>query len=300
MRYPRHLWSGSWRTDSEAAEEELARRRGGRFDSGDEDPDLPAGEHSSASTSASGRPRVPAIFAVVVGMLIAGAFAAGSLIGKDDSSTKPLPAVASRPINPRQGQTRTGAIYAKSVPAVVSIRTSAGSGTGFLIDNTHTIVTNAHVVAASKHVTVRFGANGTDLDGQVLGVDASSDLAVVHLQPGSAPKSAKPLPLADSRSNSNMAAAAIISSTSTLRRWACGREGASISAARRASGKTVTESTARWRCRTLRWHFHDLTRTRRRSPGCNTRRISRNDSRCSSGNSTCWMARRHLTPEACG
>jgi putative serine protease PepD len=49
-------------------------------------------------------------------------------------------------------------------------------------------------------VTVRFGANGTDLDGQVLGVDASSDLAVVHLQPGSAPKSAKPLPLADSRS----------------------------------------------------------------------------------------------------
>ena len=200
MRYPRHLWSGSWRTDSEEAEEELARRRGGRFAPGDEDPDLPAGAHSSAATSASGRPRVPAIFAVVVGMLIAGAFAAGSLIGKDDSSTKPLPAVASRPINPRQGQTRTGAIYAKSVPAVVSIRTSAGSGTGFLIDNTHTIVTNAHVVAASKHVTVRFGANGTDLDGQVLGVDASSDLAVVHLQPGSAPKSAKPLPLADSRS----------------------------------------------------------------------------------------------------
>jgi putative serine protease PepD len=136
--------------------------------------------------------------ALVVGVLIAGAFAVGSLTGRS-SDTNPLPAVSSRPINPRQGQTRTGAIYAKSVPAVVSIRTSSGSGTGFLIDNTTTIVTNAHVVDNAKHVTVRFGPNGTDLDGTVLGVDASSDLAVLHLQPGSAPASAKPLPLADSR-----------------------------------------------------------------------------------------------------
>ena len=198
MRFPRHLWSGDWRTDSEQAEEELARRRGTGFAPGEEDPDHPAGAHSQAPTTASGRPRVPAILAVVVGVLIAGAFAAGTLTGKD-SSPNALPAVSSRPINPRQGQTRTGAIYAKAVPAVVSIRTSAGSGTGFLIDNTQTIVTNAHVVDTSKHVTVRFGANGTNLDGQVLGVDASSDLAVVHLQAGSAPRSAKPLPLADSR-----------------------------------------------------------------------------------------------------
>jgi len=198
MRYPRHLWSGSWRTDSEQAEEELARRRGGRGAGGDEGPDLAAG--SPTSTTISGRPRVPAMLAVIVGTLIAGAFALGTLTGRDDNSTKPLPAVASRPVNPRQDQTRTGAIYAKAVPAVVSIRTSAGSGTGFLIDNNQTIVTNAHVVDTSKHVTVRFGAKGQDLDGQVLGVDASSDLAVVHLQPGSAPKSAKPLPLADSTS----------------------------------------------------------------------------------------------------
>src|SRR3954447_9515875 len=198
MRYPRHLWSGSWRTDSEQAEEELAQRRGHRFGPGDEDPAQAATAVHSTS-SAGGRPRVPAILALIAGLVIAGAFAAGTLIGKGDDSSQPLPAVASRPINPKQGETRTGAIYAKAVPAVVSIRTSAGSGTGFLIDNTHTIVTNAHVVDTAKHVTVRFGANGTDLDGQVLGMDASSDLAVVHIQPGSAPKAAKPLPLADSR-----------------------------------------------------------------------------------------------------
>jgi putative serine protease PepD len=199
MRYPRHLWSGSWRTDSEQAEEELARSRGKGFGPGDEDPEHAAAGHQ-ASTTATGRPRVPAVLAVIVGMLIAGAFAAGTLTGKGDDSTKPLPAVSSRPVNPRQGQTRTGAIYAKAVPAVVSVRTSGGSGTGFLIDDTHTIVTNAHVVDTAKHVTVRFGASGNDLDGEVLGVDASSDLAVIHLQPGSAPKTAKPLPLADSRS----------------------------------------------------------------------------------------------------
>jgi putative serine protease PepD len=200
MRYPRHLWSGSWRTDSEQAEEELARRRGDHHDGGEDDPSHPPATHSATPSAAGQRTRVPVMFALVVGMLIAGAFAAGTLIGSDNSSEKPLPAVASRPINPRQGQTRTGAIYAKAVPSVVSIRTSAGSGTGFLIDDTHTIVTNAHVVDAFKHVTVRFGASGTDLDGTVLGVDASSDLAVVHLQAGSAPKNAQPLPLADSRS----------------------------------------------------------------------------------------------------
>src|SRR3954452_20778156 len=139
MRYPRHLWSGSWRTDSEQAEEELARRQGERFGPGDEDPDQ-ATTAAPATSSSGGRPRLPAVFALVVGALIAGAFAIGTLIGKDDSSSQPLPAVASRPINPKQGQTRTGAIYARSVPAVVSIRTGAGSGTGFLIDNTHTIV----------------------------------------------------------------------------------------------------------------------------------------------------------------
>ena len=201
MRYPRHLWSGSWRTDSEQAEEELARRRGGPGAPGEDD------DRTGATTTihrdgaaAGGRPRVPAMLAVVVGMLIAGAFAVGTLVGRGNDSTNPLPAVASRPIATKQGQTQAGAIYAKAVPAVVSIRTSAGSGTGFLIDNTQTIVTNAHVVDAFKHVTVRFGANGADLDGTVLGVDASSDLAVVHLQAGSAPKTSHPLPLADSRS----------------------------------------------------------------------------------------------------
>jgi putative serine protease PepD len=132
--------------------------------------------------------------------LAAGAFAAGSLLGGgggDDA--KPLPAVSSNPIQPRKGQTRAGAIYAKASPAVVSIRTTGGSGTGFLVDNDGTIVTNDHVVGNSPRVLVRFGPTGRSLDAEVQGTDPSSDLAVVHIDPSAAPNNAKPLQFADSR-----------------------------------------------------------------------------------------------------
>ncbi len=208
MRYPRHLWSGNWRADSDQAEEELARAGRDRGPASGPDTDeqpTPAATPRAPRPAASrarraGAPRASLLLGLLIGLLVGGAFALGALLGHGGSDTTPLPAVAARPIHPRQGQTRTGAIYARSVPAVVSIRTSSGSGTGFLIDDRRTLVTNAHVVDTSRHVTVRFGANGRDLDGQVLGTDPSSDLAVVRLQAGDAPGSAQPLPLADSRS----------------------------------------------------------------------------------------------------
>jgi putative serine protease PepD len=61
-------------------------------------------------------------------------------------------------------------------------------------------VTNAHVAGSAKDVTVKFGQNGAALDGKVKGVDASVDLAVVHIPASSIPKGVKPLQLADSRS----------------------------------------------------------------------------------------------------
>ncbi len=99
----------------------------------------------------------------------------------------------------QEGQTRAGAIYAKASPAVVSIRTQSGSGTGFLIDSKGTLVTNAHVVGSSSSVVVRFGQDGNNIQGDVRGTDPSSDLAVVPHHPGAAPGAAKPLGFADSR-----------------------------------------------------------------------------------------------------
>ncbi len=103
-----------------------------------------------------------------------------------------------KPITPARGQTRAGAIYAQNSPAVVSIKTSGGSGTGFLIDKEGTLVTNDHVVDTSTTVQVKFGTDGRTISGEVKGVDASSDLAVVHIDPSTIPAGVKPLQFADS------------------------------------------------------------------------------------------------------
>jgi putative serine protease PepD len=79
---------------------------------------------------------------------------------------------------------------------VVSIRTGSGSGTGFVVDTDGTIVTNAHVVGESDRVQVQFADDRT-VTGQVRGVDTSSDLAIVHVDPARA-GSLTALKLADS------------------------------------------------------------------------------------------------------
>jgi S1-C subfamily serine protease len=57
---------------------------------------------------------------------------------------------------------------------------SAGTGTGFIIDESGMIVTNAHVVGSARRVTVSL-ADGDELDGRVLGADPRYDLAVLQV-----------------------------------------------------------------------------------------------------------------------
>jgi putative serine protease PepD len=136
--------------------------------------------------------------ALVAGALLIGTVAAIALIGGDDRPNA-LPAVSDQPIKPKHGETRTGAIYRLASPAVVSIRTDSGSGTGFVIDHNGTIVTNSHVVGSSQRVAVRFGPDSDSVEADVVGADQSSDLAVVTIDPRKVPASVKPLRLADSR-----------------------------------------------------------------------------------------------------
>jgi putative serine protease PepD len=88
-------------------------------------------------------------------------------------------------------------VYAAASPSVVSVRTEGGSGTGFLADRDGTIVTNAHVVGDAQQVQVRFEDDGELHDAQVLGVDASTDLAAIRVDVGAA-QGVRPLELADS------------------------------------------------------------------------------------------------------
>ncbi|MGZ8632673.1 MAG: S1C family serine protease [Solirubrobacteraceae bacterium] len=186
MKFPRHLWTGEWRLESEqareAAEEEAARRRAAYA--------AAERERAAAGETAGAQPRTirlrtVAAVALVAAAIAGGAFAAGALL-HDDPNVQPLPAVSGKPVAPDKGESVAGKIYDQASPAVVSIRTDSGSGTGFLVGN-------------ADRVVVKFGTDGRSIDGQVKGADPSSDLAVVTIDPGSAPGNAKPLQFADSR-----------------------------------------------------------------------------------------------------
>jgi putative serine protease PepD len=75
------------------------------------------------------------------------------------------------------------AVAAAVAPAVVQIETSSGLGSGFVYDSDGHILTANHVVdGAGKHVKVRL-ADGTLHDGDVVGGDQASDVAVVKIDP---------------------------------------------------------------------------------------------------------------------
>jgi putative serine protease PepD len=202
---PKHVWSGDWRAESEAEAEERRRLEAERaaqaHPATPSDPGSPASPASSAPRSRS-RNRVLGVGAAAVLAAGAGAFGAVALLddgGSNSAQPAALPAVSSKPLTAKQGQTRAGLIYAKASPAVVSIRTASGTGTGFLVDNNGTLVTNDHVVETAKNVAVKFGTDGRTISGTVRGVDPSSDLAVVKINPSDAPANAKPLQFSDSR-----------------------------------------------------------------------------------------------------
>src|SRR3954468_4906334 len=199
MKFPRHIWAGDWweesdRARQEAEEQAAALREAARLRAQGDRPPPPPEEPIFKR-----RHKVMAVALVAVTLALS-AFSIGTLVGGGSgNSPDPLPAGSDKPLKVRKGQTRAGVIYALASPAVVSIRTGTGSGTGFLIDTSGRIVTNAHVVGNNNRVLVRFGQEQTSLDGKVIGSDPSSDLAVVDIGGNSIPKGVKPLKFADSR-----------------------------------------------------------------------------------------------------
>ena len=71
------------------------------------------------------------------------------------------------------------------------------TGSGFVVDKEGTIVTNAHVVEGADSVQVRFEENGEFVDADVKGVDTSTDIAVLKIDPSDVDE-LTPLPLGDS------------------------------------------------------------------------------------------------------
>jgi S1-C subfamily serine protease len=71
------------------------------------------------------------------------------------------------------------------------------TGSGFVVDKDGTVLTNAHVVDGADSVTVSFEDGGEEIDAEVKGVDASSDLAVLKIDPSEV-DNLEVLPLGDS------------------------------------------------------------------------------------------------------
>ena len=71
-------------------------------------------------------------------------------------------------------------IYRLAYKGVVEIAASQGQGSGFVYDGNGHIVTNAHVVEGASSVSVKFW-NGKSYTAQVVGIDASTDLAVLKV-----------------------------------------------------------------------------------------------------------------------
>jgi putative serine protease PepD len=203
---PDHLWSGNWRDRRrEPAERPTVARLPER--PADDEPTLVQERHGSSPPPPRGRgPLLPALAGGAVSAVIVSAVLLGSgLVDGDNdsnqsaSATVPtaLPAAPSGKAASPPAKGTVGAIYASASRAVVSVQTSSGSGTGFVVGTDGTIVTNSHVVGTSDTVRVRFGDSGRALRAQVLGSDPSVDIAVLHVDPATTGK-LYPLALADS------------------------------------------------------------------------------------------------------
>lgn len=116
-----------------------------------------------------------------------------------------LPTVPPEAFNALEAQVE--AVYAQAAPVVVNITTRSiaydifmqpipqeGTGSGFLYDEQGHIVTNYHVVENAESVVVTL-ADGRSFPAEIVGVDPSSDLAVIRIPAENLPA---PLPLADS------------------------------------------------------------------------------------------------------
>jgi serine protease Do len=84
-------------------------------------------------------------------------------------------------------------VTSAATPAVVGITTPNGAGSGVIIRADGIVVTNAHVVEAFPRVRVSL-ATGSTVDGTVLGVDPTIDIAVIDIPGSSLPVA----PLGDS------------------------------------------------------------------------------------------------------
>jgi S1-C subfamily serine protease len=165
------------------------------------------GRKQASSHLLSGAAGGLAVAAVGGALLLTGVIETGA----DEPSTI-VQTPVTKPAADESGSAMTvGEIYERVSPGVVFIeaqgvtsespfglpqRGGVASGSGFVLDREGSILTNAHVVEGAREVTVTFGEQ--QVPAKVVGVDLSSDLAVLEVDPDEVEQPLQPLVLAES------------------------------------------------------------------------------------------------------
>jgi S1-C subfamily serine protease len=156
--------------------------------------------------------------AVLGGLVVAVAGLAlietGVIDGDDDSTGSLAAAPLTRPASQSEGKGLTvNEIYDRASKGVAFIsaemtqttqspldpfpeeQQGTATGSGFLIDDDGHVLTNAHVVQGAQRVEVQFSEDGESQQAEVVGMDPSSDIALLKVDDT---QGATPLPLGDS------------------------------------------------------------------------------------------------------
>jgi S1-C subfamily serine protease len=148
---------------------------------------------------------LPLLLAAAVlggGVAVAAVGIAGGLEGDTTVVTETVQSSRASTVTP--GSTMSiNEIYERSAPGVVQINATSDAastglqalGSGFVIDKAGHIVTNYHVVEGADEVTVGF-SNRDTVKAEIVGVDPSTDLAVLRVETSA--NALRPLPLGDS------------------------------------------------------------------------------------------------------
>jgi len=162
--------------------------------------------------------RLPNFISALLGGLVVavvfGALALGGVFDGDDEPRDVQPAATTVPTSaaptaaPARSATDVSALFQRVRNGVVYVEVRSqsalgqdggGSGSGFVLDDEGYILTNQHVVADADRVRVRVGNDDELVPAEVKGTDASSDLAVLKVDPETVDGGLKPLALGSSR-----------------------------------------------------------------------------------------------------
>ncbi|HEX2360036.1 MAG TPA: trypsin-like peptidase domain-containing protein [Solirubrobacterales bacterium] len=110
-------------------------------------------------------------------------------VGDEDGSSAPTAAAAplTEPVSDQNGGSglTVNEIYERDSKGVAFIHaeqpTGAATGSGFVIDDDGHILTNAHVVENAEKIEVEFGDDGNTRTADLVGMDPSSDVALLHV-----------------------------------------------------------------------------------------------------------------------